>query len=41
MTGLELQGEGVTWLPDDLFLLTSEAGFGVPGTLTLVRCSRE
>jgi hypothetical protein len=41
VTGLELQGEGVTWLPDDLFLLTSEGGFGVPGTLTLVRCSRE
>ena len=38
VTGLELQGEGVAWLPDDTFLLTSEGGFGVPGTLTLVRC---
>jgi hypothetical protein len=41
VTGLELQGEGVAWLPDDTFLLTSEGGFGVPGTLTLVRCRDE
>ncbi len=41
VTGMELQGEGVTWLPDDAFLLTSEGGFGVPGTLTMVHCPRE
>jgi hypothetical protein len=41
VTGLELQGEGLTWLPDDDFLLTSEGGFGAPGTLTLVHCSPE
>jgi hypothetical protein len=41
ITGLELQGEGITWLPDDDFLLTSEGGFGVPGTLTTVRCQRD
>ena len=41
VTGLELQGEGVAWLPDDTFLLTSEGGFGVPGTVTLVRCPDE
>ncbi|HET7423463.1 MAG TPA: hypothetical protein VFJ92_07875 [Gemmatimonadales bacterium] len=41
VTGLELQGEGLTWLPDDSFLLTSEGLFGVPGTLTLVRCAQE
>jgi hypothetical protein len=41
VTGLELQGEGITWLPDDDFLLTSEGGFGVPGTLTKVRCRLE
>ena len=40
VAGLELQGEGITWLPDDAFLLTSEGGFGVPGTLTVVRCER-
>jgi hypothetical protein len=41
VTGLDLQGEGITWLPDDDFLLTSEGGFGVPGTLTLARCPRD
>jgi len=41
VTGLDLQGEGIAWLPDDAFLLTSEAGFGLPGTLTLVRCRRD
>jgi hypothetical protein len=40
VTGLELQGEGLTWLPDDSFLLTSEGLFGVQGTLTLVRCAQ-
>lgn len=40
VTGLELQGEGLAWLGGDAFLLTSEGGFGVPGTLTLVHCPR-
>jgi hypothetical protein len=41
IAGLDLQGEGIAWLPDDDFLLTSEGAFGVPGTLTLVRCGRD
>jgi hypothetical protein len=41
VAGLDLQGEGIAWLPDDGFLLTSEGGFGVPGTLTTVRCQRD
>jgi len=41
VAGLDLQGEGIAWLPTDDFLLTSEGGFGVPGTLTLVRCQRD
>ena len=41
VAGLDLQGEGIAWLPNDDFLLTSEGGFGVPGTLTLVRCQRD
>jgi hypothetical protein len=41
VAGLDLQGEGIAWLPDDSFLLTSEGGFGVPGTLTTVRCRRD
>jgi hypothetical protein len=41
IAGLDLQGEGIAWLPDDDFLLTSEGAFGIPGTLTLVRCGRD
>jgi hypothetical protein len=41
IAGLDLQGEGITWLSNDDFLLTSEGGFGVTGTLTLVRCQRD
>jgi hypothetical protein len=41
VAGLDLQGEGIAWLPDDEFLLTSEGGFGVPGALTTVRCQRD
>jgi hypothetical protein len=41
VAGLDLQGEGIAWLPGDDFLLTSEGGFGVPGTLTLVRCQQD
>ena len=38
--GLELQGEGVTWLDDSTLALSSEAAYGVPGTISLVRCPR-
>ena len=36
--GLELQGEGVTWIDDSTLALSSEAAYGVPGTLSRVRC---
>jgi hypothetical protein len=38
--GLELQGEGVTWLDESTLALSSEAAYGVPGTISLVRCPR-
>jgi hypothetical protein len=41
VAGLELQGEGLTWVGDDGFVLTSEGRFGVPGTITAVRCPAE
>ncbi|MGE5926177.1 MAG: hypothetical protein ACM357_02400 [Gemmatimonadota bacterium] len=36
--GLELQGEGVTWIDESTLALSSEAAYGVPGTLSRVRC---
>jgi hypothetical protein len=36
--GLELQGEGVTWLDEATLALASEAAYGVPGTISRVRC---
>jgi hypothetical protein len=36
--GLELQGEGVTWLDEATLALSSEAAYGMPGTISLVRC---
>jgi hypothetical protein len=36
--GLELQGEGVTWIDEATLALSSEAAYGVPGTLSRVRC---
>jgi hypothetical protein len=36
--GLELQGEGVTWLDDETLALASEAAYGMPGTVSVVRC---
>ena len=39
--GLELQGEGVTWLDGERLALSSEAAYGIPGTISLVRCPRE
>ena len=28
--GLQLQGEGISWLDDRVLVLTSEGGFGIP-----------
>lgn len=36
--GLELQGEGVTWLDQTTLALSSEAAYGSPGTISRVRC---
>ena len=38
--GLELQGEGATWIDEVTLALSSEAAYGVPGTLSRVRCPR-
>lgn len=38
--GLELQGEGVTWLDESTLALSSEAAHGTPGTISRVRCPR-
>ena len=39
--GLELQGEGVTWLDRTTLALSSEAAYGTPGTISRVRCPLE
>jgi hypothetical protein len=36
--GLQLQGEGISWLDERVLVLTSEGGFGTPGTIVLLRC---
>ena len=36
--GLQLQGEGLTWLNEEELLLTSEGGFGTRGTLVVLGC---
>lgn len=36
--GLELQGEGITWLDDATLALSTEEAFGVPGGVSVVRC---
>jgi hypothetical protein len=36
--GLQLQGEGITWLDDRVLALTSEGGFGTRGTIVLLEC---
>ena len=36
--GLETQGEGVDWLDAKTLVLTTEANFGVPGGVSVVRC---
>jgi hypothetical protein len=36
--GFQLQGEGISWLDDRVLVLTSEGGFGSPGTVVLLEC---
>ncbi|HWB42728.1 MAG TPA: hypothetical protein VG500_15810 [Gemmatimonadales bacterium] len=36
--GLQLQGEGISWLDDRVLVLTSEGGFGARGTIVLLEC---
>jgi hypothetical protein len=36
--GLQLQGEGISWLEDGEMVLTSEGGFGTPGTIVVLGC---
>jgi hypothetical protein len=36
--GLQLQGEGISWLDDRVLVLTSEGGLGSPGTIVLLEC---
>jgi hypothetical protein len=36
--GLQLQGEGTSWLDEDDLVLTSEGGFGRPGTIIILGC---
>ena len=36
--GLQLQGEGISWLDDRVLVLTSEGGFGSPGSIILLEC---
>ena len=38
VAGLEIQGEGVAYLEARMLVLTSEAGYGRPGTISVVRC---
>jgi hypothetical protein len=36
--GLQVQGEGVSWLDQHRMVLTSEGGFGKPGTIVALGC---
>ncbi len=36
--GFQLQGEGIAWLDDTDLVLTSEGGFGRPGTIVVMGC---
>jgi hypothetical protein len=36
--GLQLQGEGISWLDERVLVLTSEGGFGTRGTIVLLQC---
>jgi hypothetical protein len=37
--GLELQGDGIGWLGPDTLVMTSEGLLGVPGTISVGRCT--
>ena len=37
-SGLQVQGEGISWLDQRLMVLTSEGGFGTPGTIVVLGC---
>jgi hypothetical protein len=39
--GLQLQGEGITWLNDQELALISEGGFGRHGTVVVLGCGRD
>lgn len=39
--GLQLQGEGISWLDDRRMVLTSEGGFGTPGTIVVLGCGSD
>jgi hypothetical protein len=36
--GLQVQGEGISWLDQGRMVLTSEGGFGTPGTIVALGC---
>jgi hypothetical protein len=36
--GLQVQGEGISWLDHGRMVLTSEGGFGTPGTIVVLGC---
>ena len=36
--GLQFQGEGISWLDEREMVLTSEGGFGIPGTIVVLGC---
>jgi hypothetical protein len=38
--GLQLQGEGISWLDERRLVLTSEGGFGTRGTVVVLGCGR-
>jgi hypothetical protein len=40
LVGLGPQGEGVTWLGEDRYAVTSEKLLGTPASITMVRCGR-
>ena len=39
LVGLGPQGEGVTWVRNDLYVVTSEKLFGSPASIAMVRCA--
>jgi hypothetical protein len=39
--GLQVQGEGISWLDHRRMVLTSEGGFGTPGTIVVLECGSD